>query len=317
MRGYLLRRLGQSIAVLLLVIFMVFILSHLLPGGARSLLSPQASPSVVRHFMKVNGYDKPILVQFFIYLSQLAHGNLGYSYTNNATVTALLAEALPRTGILVGLAYIVGLVVAVPLGAIQALRRNKLADHILSIGVIISYSMPQFWLGMLFILYFAIRLHIFPPEGPQGGIVQTLTSNPLSLVLPVLTLAPGTFAVFARFMRSSAIEALVQDYIRTARAKGASNRRILRRHVLRNAMLPTITLIGLSLPGVISGAVIVESLFNYPGMGLLFWKAAVVHDYPLLLGFTLIVAVATIAGSLIADLLYGVADPRMRVGGSK
>ncbi|MDA8310006.1 MAG: ABC transporter permease [Actinomycetota bacterium] len=312
MGGYILRRVGQSVIVLIGVVLVVFILTHLLPGGPRALLNPQASPQVVRQFYRENGYTKPLIIQFFTYLSNVARGNLGFSYSNNATVTSLLATALPRTTILVGLAYLVGLVVAVPLGAIQAIRRNRIIDHILSTAALVSYSMPQFWLGMLFILYLAIRLRLLPAEGPQGGLL----SNPLSLVLPVCTLAAGTFAVFARFVRSSAIDALVRDYVRTARGKGMSEKRVFLRHVLRNAILPIITLIGLSLPGVISGAVVVESLFNYPGMGLLFWKAAVTHDYPLLLGFTLVVGVATVTGSLLADILYGVADPRMRVGGS-
>lgn len=313
MTAYIVRRLAQSVAVLLGVVCVVFFVSHLLPGGPRSLIGAQASPAVVKQFYAANGYDKPLWMQFLLYLGRLLQGNLGYSYSYNASVSSLLAQALPKTAIMVGLAYLIGLVVALPLGVLQAVRRNKPIDHLLTGGSLVAYSMPQFWLGLLLILYFAIHLAWLPPEAPQGATIGAVLADPKALVLPVCTLAAGTIAVFGRFMRSSALEELVQDYVRTARGKGMAEKRILFRHVLRNAILPTITLIGLSLPGVLSGAVVVESLFNYPGMGLLFWKAAVVHDFPTLLGFTVVVAAATVIGSVLADILYGVADPRLRV----
>jgi peptide/nickel transport system permease protein len=311
--AYIARRLAQSAAVLLGVVFVVFFMAHLLPGGARSLIGAQASPAVVKQFYAANGYDKPLWAQFLLYLWHLLQGNLGYSYAYNASVASLLAQALPKTAIMVGLAYLLGLVVALPLGVLQAVRRNRPIDHVLTGGSLIAYSMPQFWLGLLLILYFSIHLGWLPPEAPQGATIGAVLADPKALVLPVCTLAAGTFAVFGRFMRSSALEELVQDYVRTARGKGMAEQRILFRHVLRNAILPIITLIGLSLPGVLSGAVVVESLFNYPGMGLLFWKAAVVHDFPTLLGFTLVVAAATVIGSLLADVLYRITDPRLRV----
>ena len=313
MAAYIARRLAQSVAVLLGVVCVVFFVAHLLPGGARSLIGAQASPAVVEQFYAANGYNKPLWAQFLLYLWHLLQGNLGYSYVYNASVSSLLAQALPRTAIMVGLAYLIGLVVALPLGVLQAVRRNKPIDHVLTGGSLVAYSMPQFWLGLLLILLFAIHLGWLPPEAPQGSTIGAVLADPKALVLPVCTLAAGTIAVFGRFMRSSALEELVQDYVITARGKGMAERRILFRHVLRNAILPTITLIGLSLPGVLSGAVVVESLFNYPGMGLLFWKAAVVHDFPTLLGFTVVVAAATVIGSLLADILYGIADPRLRV----
>ena len=313
MIAYTIKRLGQSIAVLLGVVFVVFFISHLLPGGARALIGAQANPAVVKQFYAANGYNKPLWTQFILYLGRLLRGDLGYSYSYNAPVSSLLAQALPKTALMVGLAYLIGLVVALPLGVVQAVRRNKPIDYLLTSGSLVAYSMPQFWLGLLLILYFAIHLGLLPPEAPQGATIGAVLGDPKALVLPVCTLAAGTVAVFGRFMRSSALEELVQDYVRTARGKGMAERRVLFGHVVRNAILPTITLIGLSLPGVLSGAVVVESLFNYPGMGLLFWKAAVVHDFPVLLGFTVVVAAATVIGSVIADLLYGVADPRVRV----
>jgi peptide/nickel transport system permease protein len=172
--------------------------------------------------------------------------------------------------------------------------------------------MPLFWLGTLLILVFAVNSHLLPPEGPQGTTVGTLITQPRALILPVATLAIVTIALWSRYMRSSAVDNLVQDYIRTARAKGASEARVLFGHLLRNAFLPIITLVGLSLPAVLSGEVITESVFNYPGMGLLFWNAAISHDYPVLMGVTVVVGAATVIGSLLADLLYAVVDPRVR-----
>lgn len=313
MTRFLIRRLAQAVVVLLGVTLVVFLVSHLLPGGPRSLLGLQANPVTVRQFYAANGYNRPLPVQFVLYLRRLLAGNLGFSYHYNEPVSTLLAQDLPKTALMVGLAYIVGLVVALPIGALQAIRHNKPVDYVLTGGSLIAYSMPTFWLGLLAILYFAVRLRWLPAEAPQGATVGAILADPRGLILPVLTLAAGTVAVFSRFMRASALEVLIQDYVRTARGKGMTERAVLARHVLRNAILPTITLIGLSLPAVLSGAIVTESVFNYPGMGLLFWNAALSHDYPLLLGFTVVVAAATVTGSLLADVLYGFADPRLRV----
>jgi peptide/nickel transport system permease protein len=313
MTGFLVRRLGQSLAVMAGVLLVVFLISHLLPGGPRSLLGLQANPVTVRQFYVANGYNRPLPVQFVLYVKRLVTGNLGFSYHYNEPVSTLLAQDLPKSVLMVGLAYAVGLVVALPIGALQAVRHNKPVDYVLTGGSLVAYSMPTFWLGLLTILIFAVRLRLLPAEAPQGATVGAILGDPRGLILPVLTLAAGTVAVFSRFMRASALEVLIQDYVRTARGKGMAERRVLARHVLRNAILPTITLIGLSIPAVLSGAIVTESVFNYPGMGLLFWNAALSHDYPLLLGFTVVVAAATIIGSLLADILYGFADPRLRI----
>jgi peptide/nickel transport system permease protein len=311
--AYLVRRLVQAVAVVIGVTIIVFIILHALPGGpARGLLGPEASSQQVQQFIVANGFNKPLIVQYGNFLDQLLHGNLGYSYHYNQTVASLLSKDLPKSALLVGLAYLVALVVAIPLGILQALRRNTMVDYV-STGVsFVAYSMPSFWLGILLILGFSVNWHLLPPEGPQGATVTAVLQDPLALVLPVATLALVTIAVFSRFMRSSAIETLVQDYMRTARAMGVPERAILARHLLRNSLIPVITLIGLSLPATISGAVITESVFNYPGMGLLFWTSATTHDFPVLLGSTVVFATATVIGSVLADLLYAVADPRVR-----
>lgn len=312
MTAYLSRRLIQAVFVVFGVTIIVFIMIHALPGGpARGLLGPEATAQQVQQFIVANGYDKPLVFQYGTFIAELAHLNLGYSYHYNQTVASLLAQDLPKSIVLVALSYIVALAIAIPMGILQAVRRNSLVDYV-STGVsFVAYSMPTFWLGILLILAFSVDLRILPPEGPQGATVTAVLSDPQALVLPVVTLALVTIAAFSRFMRSSAIETLVQDYIRTARAMGIPEGHILYRHLLRNSLIPIITLIGLSLPATISGAVITESIYNYPGMGLLFWTAATTHDFPVLLGCTVVFAIATVVGSMLADFLYAAADPRV------
>jgi peptide/nickel transport system permease protein len=312
MAAYLSRRLLQAVVVVVGVTVIVFVIVHLLPGGPRALLGPKTTARQLHLFTVQNGYDKPIFVQYFHYLGNLIRGNLGYSYHYNQSVGSLLVQNLPKSALLVGLALAVALLIGVPLGLLQAVRRNRVSDYVLTGATFVGYSMPVFWLGILLILAFAVQLHVFPAEGPQGATVGAVLSQPSALVLPVVTLAIVSIAVFSRYTRSSAVETLVQDHIRTARAKGVPERRIISHHVLRNSLLPVISLIGLSLPYALSGAVVVESVFNYPGMGLLFWNSALSHDYSVLLGFTIVIAAATVLGSLMADLLYAVADPRVR-----
>jgi len=214
--------------------------------------------------------------------------------------------------VLVGLSEIFALIVAVPLGILQVIRRNKPIDYVLTGGSFIGYSMPAFLLGQLLILWLAIDLHIFESSAPNSDSVWGILSDPRGWILPVFSLSAITIAGFSRYMRSSMMETLTEDYIRTARAKGAGPSRVLFRHALRNALIPIITLLGLSLPAIVGGAIITETVFNYPGMGLLTTNAATQNDVQLLVGTTLVAAVATVLGNLIADLLYAVADPRVR-----
>jgi peptide/nickel transport system permease protein len=311
--AYIIRRLLQALVVVIGCSIVTFIIMHMLPGGpAQAMLGPKASPAQLRAFIVQNGYNKPLFVQYWRYISDLLHGNLGYSYHYNQTVTSLLAQDLPKTAVLIGLAIVVAVLLALPLGILQAVHRNRPVDYVFTAASFVGYAMPSFWLGILLILVFSIYLPWLPPEAPQGATVAAVFQQPAALVLPVVTLAAVSLAAYSRFVRSSAIENLVEDYVRTARAKGASERRVLFRHVMRNSVLPLITLLGLNLPALVSGAIIVESIFNYPGMGLLFWTAATTHDYPVLMGTSIVVAVATFLGNLMADLLYAVADPRIR-----
>jgi peptide/nickel transport system permease protein len=309
---YLVRRIGQAVVVVLFVLVVVFALTRALPGGpARAILGPRATQIAVANFNHTYGLDQPVPVQFVDYVEALAHGELGFSYKRNQSVTMLLGEYLPVTLLLMVTSTALAVLVAVPIGMIQALRRNRLEDHLLTGILFVFYSMPVFWLGLILIVIFAGNLGWLPSGGPQGGI-STYGGQLDTLVLPIATLTLVTIALFSRYLRSAMIESLVQDYVRTARAKGASLRRVMLRHVLPNSLFSTITLLGLSIPYIFSGALIVEALYNYPGMGLLFWNAAQSRDYPVVVGVTLIVALATVAGNLVADLVYAVADPRIR-----
>lgn len=314
MIGYIIRRIGQAIIVILGVTLLVFLLTQVIPGGeARAALGARATPQAIHQFNEANGFYLPIYDQYWHFLrGLLTTFNLGYSYHYNQSVNSLIQERLPKTLVLVGISTVFALIVAVPLGIWQVVRRNKPSDYALTGASFIGYSMPAFLLGQLLILYFAISLHWFSVEAPQGSTVASILGDPRGLVLPILTLSAITIAAFSRYMRSSMMEAMTQDYIRTARAKGASGARILFRHALRNALIPIITLLGLSLPGIVGGALITETVFNFPGMGLLTTQAALQTDVPVLLGTTLVATLATVVGSLIADVLYAVADPRVR-----
>jgi peptide/nickel transport system permease protein len=311
--GYLIRRLAQAIVVVFGVVLLTFLLTKLIPGGyARAALGPRAPAAAIARFDHENGYDRSIFYQFGKYVWGLLHGDLGYSYKYNQSVVSLLQGKIPKTLVLVGLSTIFALIVAVPLGILQVIRRNKPVDYALTGMSFVLYSMPAFLLGTLLILWFSIDLGWFEFEAPQADTVWGIVSDPRGWILPVITLSAITIAGFSRYMRSSLMETLTEDYIRTARAKGAGPSRVMYRHALRNALIPIITLLGLTIPAIIGGAIITETVFNYPGMGLLTTNAALNNDVPLLIGTTFVAAIATVLGNLIADLLYAVADPRVR-----
>jgi peptide/nickel transport system permease protein len=312
---FMVRRLLQAVAVVLLVTVITFILLRLIPGNpAIAIMGPSAyrNPAAIAQFDRVYGFNRPWYSQYWLWLDHLLHGNLGYSWNLNQSVASLLSTHLPKTVFLVAISIILALLIAIPIGVVQAVRRNKIVDHFFNGFSTIFYAMPAFLLGILLILVFAIKFPIFPPEGPQGESLGVLFSNFNALILPIVTLTLITIALFSRYMRSSVLDNLTEDYVRTAKAKGASERRVLIRHVLRNSLIPIATLLGLLLPALFAGALITESVFNYPGMGYLFYQQALKQDYPTLLGITVVVAVATVVGSLLADIAYAVLDPRVR-----
>ncbi|MGO9965438.1 MAG: ABC transporter permease [Acidimicrobiales bacterium] len=313
MIGYTLRRLVQAAVVLLGLTVLVFALEHMIPGNlARAILGPRAGPGALESFDRLNGLDRPVVSQYLTFLSHVLHGNLGYSYRLNQSVDSLVAHELPNDLILVGIALLLALAISIPLGVAQAVRRNRALDHVATGVSFLLYSMPSYWLGLLLIAGLAIGVHVFPPEAPQAASPAGVLADPRALVLPVVTLTLVNVALFARYMRSAAVDTLAQDYVRVARSKGLPARLVLWRHVLRNSLVPVVTLLGLSVPAVVTTGLVVEYVFNFPGLGLTYYNAAVNADYPVELGVTVIVGIATVLGSLFADLAYAVLDPRVR-----
>jgi peptide/nickel transport system permease protein len=312
--AYLLRRLGTSIIVLIGISIFIFLLLHaIFPSPARVVLGLRASGAAVAAWNKQNGFDDPVFVQYLRYMNNLLHGNLGFSYAENQTVAALFAERLARSIWLSGISLLLAIVIALPLGIFQAVRRNSLGDNVATSAAFILYSMPSFFLGLILIQVFALSFPIFNFEASQSTNVFVVMGDWHSMFLPVLTLVLITVANFSRYMRSSSIDVLAQDYIKVARAKGLSERLVLTRHMVRNASLPMITLIGLFLPALLAGNLIVETLFNYQGLGLLFYNSLGKEDYPVLLAYTLLGAVFVLLGNFVADVALTVADPRIRL----
>lgn len=315
MSAYLTRRLLQSLAVLVLVTLIVFLLIGLVPGGTvTAMLGPHPTSVELIRFHAEFGAHTPFLLQYASWLGQVLHGNLGFSYQRNVPVATLLAASLPRTLALTVTATVLALAVAVPAGLAQAVRRGGIADHVLRGLTTLCYGTPSFVLGTVLIMVFAVRLHMFGAEGPQAPGFTGVISDWRDLTLPVLTLALLTIGLFSRYMRASAADSLSEDYVRTARAKGAGEGRVLARHVLPNALIPLVTLAGLSLPQIIGGALVTESVFNMQGMGWQVWQASQNRDFPVILGFTLVVGAGAVLGSLLADIGYAVLDPRIRPG---
>jgi peptide/nickel transport system permease protein len=314
--GYLFRRLGQALAVVIGVLVLTFIMIHMEPGNvARANLGFRATQTRIDIFNSTYGLNESLFTQFTSYVDQVFHGNFGTSYQYQEPVSTLIGQRLPCDVVFLGISTVLALLIAIPMGIYQAIRRNGLTDYTLTGVSFTLYSMPDFFFAILLIAIFSIQLKLLPP--PTAPLSSTLTgvlAQPSLLVLPVLTMTLITVSSFSRYMRSSAIDVLAEDYIKVARAKGLPERLILTRHVLRNSLLPVVTIVGLSLPSIVSGAVIAETVFNYPGMGLLFYQAATRHDFPILLGTTLVIGVATVIGSLAADVCYAILDPRVRYG---
>jgi peptide/nickel transport system permease protein len=295
----------------------VFCLLHALPGGpARGILGPQATASQIAAFNHEQGLDKPLPVQYLYFLNQLVHGDLGMSYTLNEPVSQLITERLPKTLLLTVLSAVIGLLFAVPLGVWQAVRRNKPVDYVITTLSFVAYSTPVYFLGLILVLVFSQVLPWFPAQAPQGNDVADILAQPHGLVLPVVAGAATMVAVFSRYMRSATLENLTEDYVRTARAGGSRTRAVLTRHVFRNSLTPVVAMLGYYIPVLFGGALVVEQLFNYPGMGLLFWTAAQSSDYPVLLGCVLVISIATVTGTLLADIAQRVIDPRVKAGRS-
>jgi peptide/nickel transport system permease protein len=316
MTGYMIRRLLVAIIVVAGIAVFTFVLLHWLqPTPVYAVLGAKAQPAAVVSWNLQHGYDRPEISQLFSYLGDLAHLNFGYSYKLDQSVGALFKENAGRSAYLTLAALVLSLIIAIPLGIAQAVKRNTVGDYAITTLNFILYSMPAFFLGLILIQLFALDLNIFPPTVSDSiTTVWGAFTHPLQMTLPIVTLAAINVATFSRYMRSSALDNLAQDYIRLARAKGLSQRAVLFRHLLRNACLPIITLVGLSIPNLLAGNLLIEVLFNIQGLGLLFYTALGNQDYNILLAYTVLGGVLTVLGNLMADVAVSVADPRIRYG---
>lgn len=313
MTGYIIRRLVQAVVVIIGVTIITFGLLHSLPGSlARDILGNRATPQALAQFNQQQGLDKPLWYQYWVFLDQLLHGNLGYSFHTNRSVDSMLASELPRDAVLGGVSLVLSLLIAIPVGVAQAVKRNSLVDYTGTGVSFVLYSMPQYAVALILIQLLAITFHIFPAEAPQSPSALGLLSHPSGLILPVASLTLVTYAAFSRYMRSSAIDTLAQDYMRTARAKGLPERLVLWRHLLRNSLVAVVTLVGLSIPTILTGTLIIEQVFNFPGAGLQYYYSALNDDYPVMLGITVLVGLVTVVGNLVADIGYAILDPRIR-----
>jgi peptide/nickel transport system permease protein len=315
MIGYILRRVLVAIVITIGIAAITFELLHLIAGSpVHEVLGRGAKPAQVAAWNKTHGYDRPLVTQFLTYLGHLAHLNFGYSYKQGQSVATLFRENAGRSIYLSGSSLVLSLLIAIPIGIAQAVRRNSIGDYAWTTLTFVLYAMPPFFLGIILIDIFAFRLNIFPPLVPSS-ITSTWQAiiHPRDFLLPIVTLTAVNIASFSRYMRSSALDNLAQDYIRLARAKGLSQRAVLYRHLLRNACLPMITLVGLSIPDLLAGNLLVEVLFNIQGLGLLFFTALGNGDYPILLAYTILGGILTVLGNLMADIAVTVADPRIRV----
>jgi peptide/nickel transport system permease protein len=311
--GFLIRRVMQTIIVTLIVTILTFILLHLVPGGeVRAILGQRATAAEIKLDSKAWGFDQPLYVQYVKWVWQLLHGNFGFDLKYSAPVSTLIWPALSRSLVLAAIGTGVGLLIGIPLGILQAVRRYSVIDHTVTAVGFIGYGSPAFFVGILLVQWFGVDLHLFPPFAPQSTSILGQLSDPMALILPVATYAFVAFAIWSRYMRSSVMDNIVQDYVRTARAKGASERRVLWGHIFRNSLITIVTLLGLQLPAVIAGAIFIEVVFNYPGMGLLFFQAAQQVDIQLMLAITVLTTIVTIVGNLLADVGYAMLDPRVR-----
>ena len=324
MAGAVLRRFGQAAAVVLAAATLTFALLHLAPGDplTLSLEHPGLTAAARERMRAVYGLDRPLGEQYLRYIGAVARGDLGQSLSLRRPVSAALLDALPNTLLLMGTTLVLSFALGIALGVYQALRRGTARDRVLGAVSLAFYSLPDFWLALMAVLVFAYWVPVLPAGGavdavlydylgPAGRVADRLRH----LVLPALTLTLLSAAGIARFQRAAMLDAMHEEFVRTARAKGVAPRAVVWRHLLRNAVAPTVAQLGMSLPALVGGAAVVEKVFSWPGLGLLAVNAIATRDYALVTGAVIVASAAVAVGSLAADALHGVVDPRVRRGG--
>lgn len=308
--SYIIRKILLAIPVIILATFIVFLMLYLTPGDPIiAIAPPHASQEDLQALREKYGFDQPFLVQYGKFLSRLAQGDLGKSVaraTLHADVADLLLQRVPRTLQLMGIGLTISYSIGIPLGVFSALRQNTWKDRSVMVFTLVTYAMPSFWLGILLMLLFAVYLGWLPAEGTVGGFG--------SIILPAMTLGLGNAALTTRMMRSSTLEVTRQDYITQLRSRGLPEREVIYKHALKNAILPVITVIGLDIGWFVAGAVVVETVFSWPGIGMLITTSISNHDFPVVQGAILVLAIFVVLGNLMADILYAYVDPRVRLG---
>jgi peptide/nickel transport system permease protein len=320
--SFILRRLGQSLIVLLIILVLTFSLPYFQPHGilspAYSVLGARSSPQNVHVWAVQHGLMQPYFTRLLNYIDQLVfHLSLGHSYIQSLSVNSIINLYVPRTVWLALSSLILTVIIAIPLGIFQASRRNTVVDYAATGTAFVLYAIPAFLLCMLVIDAFGFHWPHLPISPPSGVAPWAIFTDPKAFILPVGCLTLLSVAGLSRFMRGTILEVMVQDYVRTARAKGCSSKRVLWRHAFRNALGPIVTILGLSIPALFGGALIIEDVFNYAGLGVQTINAAITFDVPTVLGITVLVAIFTLLGNLMADVALGLIDPRIRIEGAK
>jgi peptide/nickel transport system permease protein len=315
MGRFIVRRLLQAIPLLIGISIVVFLMIYLAPGDASQFaISERANEQQVQQYRHYLGLDLPWYRQYLRIVGNWGHGNLGTSLIQRRPVSSIIIQRLPRTVELLGLSTLFSLLLAIPIGIISAVRQYSLADHTVTVLSFVGIAIPSFWLAIMMILLFSVKLHWFPTSGTQTiGEPFNLVDHLKHLVMPVTVLTIVQTAGWSRYMRSSMLEVLQQDYVRTAHAKGLPARRVLFRHAFRNALMPIITLLGLSLPALVGGAIITEQIFAWNGLGQLIVTSASKRDTPVVMTMVMISAVAIVIGNLLADICYRFVDPRIQL----
>ena len=318
MAAYILRRIIQAVPIMVGIAVVSFLIVYLAPGDpVERFRTGRVSPETLRNIIAIYGLDKPLPEQFFKWFTNFVQfwrpDAWAYSFIDGLPVQQKIFERIPATLLLMGTSLLVTISIAIPIGILAAVKQYSLADKIITVLATIGYAVPSFWLGLMLLYVFSIQLRIFPLFGMQTrGREGDVFDLGWHLVLPVASLAIQQIAGWSRYMRSSMLEVLHHDYIRTAKAKGLPHDRVVLKHALRNALIPILTLIGLTVPSLLAGAVITESIFSWPGLGFLGVTSVVNRDYPTVLAFTMLGGALVLLGNLLADVLYAIVDPRIK-----
>lgn len=319
MKNYIIRRILQMIPVFLGILFILFFILEQAPGTpASNMMDPKMTPEQKAELVQKLGLDTPWYERFVNWIVEALHGNLGYSVNHKKPVTEVIGDYIGPTLLLALISLIIAVLVGVPAGIISATKQYTAVDNVFTVISLIGVSIPSFFFGLLLLKAFAVDIQLFPLFGLKDPLL--MSTGPIDkaldvawhLVLPSIVLGLGSTATFMRYTRSSMLEVIRQDYIRTARAKGLKEKTVIYRHAFRNAVIPIITLFGFWIPSLLSGAVVTETIFALPGLGKISVEASFTRNYPLILGINAMLSILTLIGALVADILYAVADPRIR-----